>query len=177
MTEREIRWLSRSDLLEMLLMLNKENEQLKAQLEQAEEQKRERSITIDQSGSIAEAALKLSGVFEAAQKACDEYITNVKRAHAGAEELERQSRERSEMILADAEKKAGDIVKSAENEAARMLAEAAARSTNMMEDARKQSEGYWGQVSGKIDEFYASCAGLRELLGSLPAAQQKGDEA
>ena len=177
MTEQEIRRLSRSDVLEMLLMLNKENEKLRAQLDQVEQQAQERSIAINQSGSIAEASLKLNGVFEAAQKACDEYIANVKRAHAGAEDMERQSRERSEAILAEAEKKAGDIVKSAENDAARMLVEATARSTNMVEEARQKAETYWSQVSGKIDAFYASCAGLREILNSLPDAREKGDEA
>ena len=35
-------------------------------------------MTIDDAGSIAEAALQVNGVFEAAQKACEQYIDNIK---------------------------------------------------------------------------------------------------
>ena len=37
----------------------------------------DRVLTISEAGSLAEAALQLNGVFEAAQAACDQYIYNV----------------------------------------------------------------------------------------------------
>lgn len=40
-----------------------------------------RSIELEEAGSIAEAALKLNKVFEAAQDAADQYIYNIKRRH------------------------------------------------------------------------------------------------
>jgi hypothetical protein len=38
-------------------------------------------IDIEESGSIAEAALKINGVFEAAQAAADQYLDNIIRMH------------------------------------------------------------------------------------------------
>ena len=79
MTDKELRRLSRSELLEMLLSLTEENEKLKIRLEQAEDQLRDRRILIDKAGSIAEAALQLNKVFEAADRAAQQYLENVRR--------------------------------------------------------------------------------------------------
>ena len=46
MTDKELRRLSRAELLEMLLMLKEENENLKMQLKQAEAQLQNRRIMI-----------------------------------------------------------------------------------------------------------------------------------
>ena len=56
MTDKELRRLSRSELLEMLIAQTEENSQLKIRLEQAEAQLRDRRIEIDKAGSLAEAA-------------------------------------------------------------------------------------------------------------------------
>ena len=69
--------LTRKDLLELLLEQNKRIEALSNRLSEVEAELNSRQITIEESGSIAEAALKLNGVFEAAQKACDQYLENV----------------------------------------------------------------------------------------------------
>ena len=79
MTDKELRRLSRSELLEMLLSLTEENEKLKIRLEQAEDQLRYRRILIDKAGSIAEAALQLNNIFEDADRAVQQYLENVRR--------------------------------------------------------------------------------------------------
>lgn len=79
MTDKELRRLSRSELLEMMILLTEENEKLKIRLEQAEAQLKDRRILIDQAGSIAEAALQLNNVFEAADRAVQQYLENVRR--------------------------------------------------------------------------------------------------
>ena len=66
MTDKELRRLSRSELLEMLIAQAAENDQLKNRLEQAEAQLWDRKIAINNAGSLAEAALSLNGVFQAA---------------------------------------------------------------------------------------------------------------
>lgn len=78
MTERELRRLSRADLLEMMIKLSNENKQLREELEMTKERLQQRRITIEESGSIAEAALRLSGIFEAAQMAADRYLENLR---------------------------------------------------------------------------------------------------
>lgn len=70
--------LSRQDLLEMLIAEEKRVEKLEKELEEARAQLQERQIRIEESGSIAEAALKLNGIFEAAQAAADQYLENIK---------------------------------------------------------------------------------------------------
>ena len=79
MTDQELRRLSRSELLEMLVEQMKENEELKIKLKRAQMKLRNRQIAIDEADSIAEAALKLNEVFEAADKAAKEYLDNVRR--------------------------------------------------------------------------------------------------
>jgi len=79
MTERELRRLSRADLMELLLEERKENERLQQQLEKARKLLEDRRIVMERAGSIAEAALQLNGVFEAAQAAALQYLENVRR--------------------------------------------------------------------------------------------------
>lgn len=78
MTDKELRRLSRSELLEMMISLTEENEKLKIRLEQAEAQLKDRRILVDKAGSIAEAALQLNHVFEAADRAVQQYLENVR---------------------------------------------------------------------------------------------------
>lgn len=70
--------LSRQDLLEMLIAEEKRIEALEKELEEARAELANRRILIESSGSIAEAALKLNGIFEAAQAAADQYLENLK---------------------------------------------------------------------------------------------------
>lgn len=77
MTQREVRKLKRADLIELLIEQRREIEKLQAELTAAHHQLSERAINIEKAGSIAEAALKLNGIFEAAQNACDQYIYNI----------------------------------------------------------------------------------------------------
>lgn len=82
MTDKELKKLSRAELLEMLLEQSKELEFTKQQLEIANKRLEERTIVLKQSGNIAEAALRLNGIFEAAQKAADDYIESIKSVNA-----------------------------------------------------------------------------------------------
>ena len=79
MTEKELRRLSRAELLEMLLAQTEENSQLKRELQEAREALTDRKIAIEESGSMAEAALRLNGVFEAADQAVRQYLENMER--------------------------------------------------------------------------------------------------
>ena len=57
MTEKELKHLSRAELLEMLLAQAEENRKLKKQLQAAQDALSDRRIAISQAGSLAEAAL------------------------------------------------------------------------------------------------------------------------
>jgi hypothetical protein len=77
MTDKELQRLRRSELLEILLAQQKQIDSLKKELADANEQLAERKIVIEKSGSIAEAALKLNGIFEAAQRAANQYLYSI----------------------------------------------------------------------------------------------------
>lgn len=79
MTDRDLKKLSRADLLELLLEQRKINARLYTELQDAKEKLACREIEIATAGSLAEAALRLNGVFEAADQAAKQYLENVRR--------------------------------------------------------------------------------------------------
>lgn len=79
MTEKELKHLSRAELLELLLAQTEENEKLKQQLEEAQAELADRRILLENCGSMAEASLKLNGVFDAVDRAVRQYLENVRR--------------------------------------------------------------------------------------------------
>ncbi|MBQ3182555.1 MAG: hypothetical protein IJB57_02695 [Clostridia bacterium] len=78
MIEHDLKRLTRAELLELLIEQTIENERLREQIREMQDKLLEKRLICDESGSIAEAAIRLNGVFEAAQAACDQYIENIK---------------------------------------------------------------------------------------------------
>ena len=99
MNAKDLRRLSRRDLLEMLIEFADENERLKKNNEQMKAALQEREIATAQAGSLAEASLKLNGVFRAAQDAAEQYLWNVQQR---CRKLEEETRTRCEQMLRDA---------------------------------------------------------------------------
>ena len=79
MTEKELKKLNRYQLLELLVVQTERADALQKKVEELEEQLENREIHLSTLGSIAEAAMHLSGVFEAAQKAADLYMASAKK--------------------------------------------------------------------------------------------------
>lgn len=97
MTDKELKKLSRFEILELLLMSERQNaelkEKLKCEQEKVSELTRkleEKKLDIEEAGNIAEAALKLQGIFESAQAAADVYLEHIK---ALSEKTEAELRE------------------------------------------------------------------------------------
>ena len=86
MTEKEMKRLSRAELLELLLIQTRETERLKVKLEAARQQLANREIQIRESGSLAEAVLVVNGVVDAAQAAATQYLENIARMEAETQE-------------------------------------------------------------------------------------------
>jgi hypothetical protein len=79
MASNELKKFSRRELLEMLLDLSRENDELRKKLEDAEAQLKRREIIINDSESLAEACLRLNGMFEAMRGATEDYNANINR--------------------------------------------------------------------------------------------------
>ena len=144
MADKELRKLSRKQILELLLRLTEKSESLQAELDEANKKLNNRLLIKSEAGSIAEASLKLNGVFEAAQKAAEQYLYNIKVLSDNQEEIkkrieaeyrkkaraslletenrckerEAQSRRRAEAIIVEAKKKAREIDEDAEKKLA-----------------------------------------------------------
>lgn len=86
MTEKELKKLNRYQLLELLILQTERADKLQARLEELEKQKNDLDIQFTALGSIAEASLQISGVFQAAQAAADLYIEAAKKKAAEIEE-------------------------------------------------------------------------------------------
>ena len=175
MTDKELRKLSRGELLEMLLDQSKEAESLRQQLDEAKAQLESRHIDLAKAGSIAEASLELNVVFAAAQAAADQYLENVSRMTGRQEEicaaLEAESKVKADQLLSDAEK----VLTEAEVKRDVMLKETEQQCMAMKAVARREAEQYWKDVSSRLENFYAEHAGLRELLGQI-APKESGHE-
>jgi len=78
MTDKELRRLSRVDLIDVIYELEKQNAEYQAQIQRLQEALDDKNLKISSAGSIAEAALKLNGVFEAAQAAADQYVASLR---------------------------------------------------------------------------------------------------
>ena len=86
MTDKQLRRLKKEDLLSLLLTQSKEIERLRKELAITRKKLEDKQILIAKTGSLAEASLAVSRVFEDAQKAADLYLENVRsRAGHGSE--------------------------------------------------------------------------------------------
>lgn len=83
---KDLKKLKRSDLFELLVSQAKEIELLQARVNDLEVKLERREINLSEAGSIAEAALAISKVFDEAQAAANVYLNNVKRLAGASEE-------------------------------------------------------------------------------------------
>lgn len=102
MTEKELKKMNRYQLLELLIMQTERADQLQKRLEEVENELHAQNVRLSESGTIADAALQLSGIFEAAQKAADIYVKEVKeRADREAANVVRYAVKKARAILED----------------------------------------------------------------------------
>jgi cell division septum initiation protein DivIVA len=128
MTDKELRKLRRDDLLQILINQQKQIDELNAQLEQDKQALASRDLAIRESGSLAEAALKMNGVFEAAQTAADDYL--------------QQMRKRADELVAEAEARAAEMRQQAEN----VLNNARTEAERILGDARRNADAFARQA-------------------------------
>lgn len=76
--QKTIKRMSKKDLLEILVLQSKKIDELQEKIDKLSKELNDRQIMISESGSIAEAALKLNKVFEIAQQAANQYLDSIK---------------------------------------------------------------------------------------------------
>ena len=133
MAGKELRHMNRGELIDVIYALKKQQEELAAENKELRQQLSQRELKLQQAGSIAEAAMALNQVFEAAQQAADQYLQSVY-ANCG-----------------DAEIMAKEI-----------LADANARAQNTLEEACRQSEAMLSKAKAEKDWTQQECQALRQ---------------
>ena len=124
--------MNRNELIEILIEQVEENELLQKQLQEKKEQIRqltdkleERKLDLEEAGSLAEAALKMNQVFEAADKAANQYIETMRIRSRKQEEycrkLEEDAKNRVHQMLVHAKEKCDTMLTIAAREAENSL--------------------------------------------------------
>lgn len=126
--------------IELMGDLEKENDRLREQL-------RKRPQVHSDAGSIAEAAVEITGLFRVAQETADKYIEEVRKANEGAAS-------RAQSIISSAELSASGIIEKAKAEAESIRASAQA------EVAVK-----WEQFNSNVSNVLKAHSELSSMLG------------
>lgn len=150
MTNKELRRLSRGELLQLLLDQVQENEQLKSQVSVLMTQLNQQRITCDQAGSIAEAALALTNIFQDADQAARKYLQEVEVLTVRQEQ---ELREKADQAQAQADKLVADAANCAaiiRKEADAYLADTKEKARKLLEDATRDADAYWEKVNGQV---------------------------
>lgn len=145
MTDKELRKLSRYELVDIIYELQKQAIENQKLLEQLREKLDERELKLSNSGSIAQAALEVNNVFETAQNAADQYLFSVKAQNKEAEKAEKAALE-------------------ARREAEKIILEAKKESERILENAREEFEKRLSDFQENLDYIIKARGGLDDLL-------------
>ena len=125
MTAKELKRLSRRDMLELMIKQAEKIESLESQLAESNKKLAGNALAIDKAGSLAEAALMISGVLEAAERAGSIYLDNIKLLDGRQEEInsrrDSESRDEAEKIISQARSRSEEIIALAKDESRRRI--------------------------------------------------------
>ena len=136
--------LSKNEMIMVMHDQEQEIEKLKSQVAELQAKLDGYEIKVSESGNLAEAAAKVSGLFEAAQLTVDTYLENMKKRD-----------EQAEAAFSDVQKQAEQIIAEAEDVASKRLAAADA-----------EIEEKWAVIESRLLVMYESHKGLKELVES-----------
>ena len=136
--------LSKNEMMMVMHDQEQEIEKLKSQVAELQAKLDGYEIKVSESGNLAEAAAKVSGLFEAAQLTVDTYLENMKKRD-----------EQAEAAFSDVQKQAEQIIGEAEDVASKRLAAADA-----------EIEEKWAVIESRLLVMYESHKGLKELVES-----------
>ena len=149
MTDRELQKLKRVELLQLLVEQSRELDALRQELAQARRELEARELRLQEAGSIAEASMQLNGVFEAAQRAADQYLESIRYQSEHMEEkcaaMEEATRLRCDQMLKEAEAS--------------------------VQQAQKDSDECWRDVKGKLEDYLRQQTALQGLLSRTPGEE------
>lgn len=153
MTDKELRHLSRAELVDIIYELQKQNDEKDAQMQKMQAALDERVLGMSKAGSIAEAAISVNGVFEAAQAAADQYLASIRAAEASNAAKQAEAEQQQKKILEEANRKAGETILLAKGQAQQIV-----------EEAETQAAAKWVAFETKANALIQANAELQALL-------------
>lgn len=103
MTDKEFKRLGRPQLIEIIYQLQLQGEALEAENQKLKAELKSKRIRMEHVGNIAEAALEINNVMQAAQNAAAQYLEEIHR-------LRTETEEECGRMLEEARKEAAEIV-------------------------------------------------------------------
>ena len=121
MTDKEFKRLSRSQLIDIIYQLQLKQDELTADNERLSKALDDKRLRVSNAGNIAEAALEIHNVLQAAQDAAAHYL----------EEVQIRVDDDCRRILEEANEEAAAIIEEAKKEAAEIIAQAQMENPNL----------------------------------------------
>ena len=117
MTDREFKRLSRSQLIDIIYQFQLQQEELIAENERLKNALADKRILVNNSGNLAEAALEIHNVMQAAQNAAEHYLEEIqRRVDSEYQTIMKDVRAEAAALLEKARRKAAGIVAQAEKD-------------------------------------------------------------
>lgn len=154
--------MNRIELLELLRDITEENELLRGKNRKLAKRLASHKIAAVKAGSIAEASLRLSGIFNAAQNAADIYLMNIKKAEDDSANLVRE-----------AEEEAARILEEAREESARIRKKARKQAFLIKRRAKREADDIWQQTQTNITRVLETENTINMAYGQR---RKRGDE-
>lgn len=117
MTDKEFKRLNRSQLIEIIYQLQLRQEEMTAENEKLSKELEDKRIRVDKAGNIADAALEINNVMQAAQSAAAQYLDEVRlRADEEGRQILQEARDEAAVIILQAQVEAAKIIAQAKQE-------------------------------------------------------------
>ena len=148
--ERELKRMGKAELVRLAFSQETHIRNLQNRIAEIEKEARDiaqdRRIEISEAGSIAEASIRITDVFEEAQKAADVYLFNIR-------ELEEQHKREVDIRMKEAQDEAAGIVEEARKQAEALVKEGRAEGARIRAEAslaaskrEKEADKYYENI-------------------------------
>ena len=148
MISKELKRLSRRELVDIIYQLKKNEEQMQEKIETLEAELEERRIHLSEVGSIAEATTSITGIFSVAQSTADLYLHEIS-------SMKEDAQREYEKLIEEAEKKveeAENIVEEAEKKAEAIMIDVKKR-YDTLASRYKNDYKKWQQLQDEIHKL------------------------
>ena len=167
MKDKDLKRMSRAELLELLIDKTRENETLHAQLDEALAQLDDRMLRVEKAGTMAEAALLVNGVLDAAQRAGQQYMENMRERWRQQEEtctkLEEESRAQADQLLMETRQRCRKMEQDTQQ-----------RCAELYRVAEQEANGKWDDLFAQLDQLRSENAQLQQMLSEQKKKRKWG---